>query len=72
MVVGLWLVVGIAALLVSSGLTSVLRPAMGGWSFGALYVSDSAIMAFYAVVNVVGYSYLRIDKDGGDIAAVFD
>jgi len=72
MVVGLWLVVGIAALLVSSGLTSVLRPAMGGWSFGALYVSNSAIMAFYAVVNVVGYSYLRIDKDGGDIAAVFD
>jgi hypothetical protein len=74
-VLGLLLVVGIASLLVSSGLTRVLQSAMGGWTSGALYISDSAMMAFDAVMTAVSYYYLRADKEGiaiDDIAAVFD
>jgi hypothetical protein len=74
-VVGLWLVVGVAWLLVSSGLTRVLASAMGGWSFGALYISDAAVTGFCAVATAVSYFYLRVDKEGvgiDDIAAVFD
>jgi hypothetical protein len=74
-VVGLWLVAGVASLLVSSGLTRVLLSATGGWRFGALYISEAAMTAFYAAATAVSYYCLRADKEGvgiDDIAAVFD
>ena len=74
-VVGLLLVFNIASLLVSSGLTRVLQSAMGGWTSGALYISDAAMMAFDAVMTAVSYYCLRADKEGvgiDEIAAVFD
>ncbi len=74
-VVGLLLVFNIASLLVSSGLTRVLQSAMGGWTSGALYFSDAAMMAFDAVMTAVSYYYLCADKEGvgiDEIAVVFD
>jgi hypothetical protein len=74
-VVGLWVVVGIAWQIVSTGLTKVSLAAPGEWSSVVLYAWQAAATAFGAVMTAVSYYCLRADKEGvaiDDIAKVFD
>jgi hypothetical protein len=73
---GLWLVVGIASIVVSMLLTALSVSTIGAsGSTVILYVWQAAATAFVAVMTAVSYYYLRVDKEGvaiEDIAAVFD